>query len=202
MLRAPFDGYVQKEFFQPGEMVSAGMPVVAFTSKSDVELVIHIPADDYLRRDRFVGYSARSDMYPDRTFRLEPIGFAPKANLNQLYEVRLRLVDNNDIRPTAGISMNVDIRFRPDANGLVRLPLSALFEKDGKSAVWVVDEPTSTVRLRTVSPAQIRKDGTVVVSQGLEAGEVVVTAGVHSLSEGQTVRILAPKTKTNVGGML
>jgi RND family efflux transporter MFP subunit len=201
-LRAPFDGYVQKRFFQAGEIVNAGMPVVALTSKSDVELVIHIPADDYQRRDRFTGYTARSDMYPGIEYRLEPVGFAPKANLNQLYEVRLRLTGNYDVRPTAGVSMNVGILYRPDANSLVRLPLSALFEHEGASAVWVVDPASSTVKLRTVEPAKIYKDGTVALRSGLAAGDIVVTAGVHALSDGQTVRILPPASRTNVGGML
>jgi hypothetical protein len=40
------------------------------------------------------------------------------------------------------------------------------------------------------------------ISSGLKAGELIVTAGVHSLKEGQKVQPLAPVSKTNVGGLL
>ena len=45
-------------------------------------------------------------------------------------------------------------------------------------------------------------NGTVVVREGVRAGEVVVTAGVHALDQGQKVRLLPPVSATNVGGLL
>lgn len=202
VLRAPFDGYVQKKFFQANEMVGAGMPVISFVGKNEIEVLIHIPVEDYLRRDRFDGFTATSEMYPDRVFPLELLGVAPKANLNQLYEMRLRLKDVDDLKPTAGMSMNVNIRFKPDMSGLVSVPLNAMFESDGKSAVWVYNPKEQTVSKRMITPVQIKKDGTVIVSGGLVPGEVIVSAGVHSLSEGMSVRVLQPTSKTNVGGLL
>lgn len=202
VLRAPFDGYVQKKYFQVNEMVNAGTPVISFVGKNEIELVIHIPAEDYLRRERFEGFTATSEMYPDRLFPLELIGVAPKANLNQLYEMRLRLKDAEAVKPTPGMSMNVTIGFKPDLNGLVSIPLNAMFESDGKSAVWVYDPAGQTVSKRLIQPVQIKKNGIVIVNGGVRPGEVIVSAGVHSLSEGMRVRVLPQVSKTNVGGLL
>jgi membrane fusion protein, multidrug efflux system len=56
--------------------------------------------------------------------------------------------------------------------------------------VWVVDPQTQTVSLRNVEI--LRHDSaSVVVSQGLEIGELVVTAGVQTLHPGQKIRLLA-----------
>jgi len=71
----------------------------------------------------------------------------------------------------------------------VEVPASALTETDGRPAVWVVDPQNKTVSLRNVEV--LRYDpATVVISQGLETGEVVVTAGVQTLRPGQKVRLL------------
>ena len=55
---------------------------------------------------------------------------------------------------------------------------------------------------RPVKIRQILKDGRMVLDEGIENGEWVVTAGVHKLKEGMTVELLKPVSKTNVGGLL
>ena len=89
-LYAPFDGYVQKRFFDAGETVSAGMPVISMISADLPEIEINIPSSDFIRRDRFESFSCSMDNYPDLSFPLELIGITQKANLNQLYTVRLK----------------------------------------------------------------------------------------------------------------
>jgi multidrug efflux pump subunit AcrA (membrane-fusion protein) len=55
--------------------------------------------------------------------------------------------------------------------------------------VWVVAAQSQTVSLRDVDV--VRYDAaTVVISRGLEAGELVVTAGVQMLRPNQKVRVL------------
>ena len=71
----------------------------------------------------------------------------------------------------------------------MEIPASALTETNGRPAVWVVDPQSKTVSLREVDI--LRHDpATVVISQGLETGEVVVTAGVQTLRPGQKVLLL------------
>jgi membrane fusion protein, multidrug efflux system len=71
----------------------------------------------------------------------------------------------------------------------IEIPASALTRADGQPAVWVVDEATDTVTLRNIE--LVRHDpARVVVAEGLEEGEAVVTAGVQALRPGQQVRIL------------
>ncbi|NJL08967.1 MAG: efflux transporter periplasmic adaptor subunit, partial [Methylacidiphilales bacterium] len=56
-------------------------------------------------------------------------------------------------------------------------------------AVWVVDPASRTVTLRNVEVLRF-DPASVVVSGGLDTGEVVVTAGVQALHPGQKVRLL------------
>jgi multidrug efflux pump subunit AcrA (membrane-fusion protein) len=68
----------------------------------------------------------------------------------------------------------------------VAVPASAMTEAGGHPAVWVFDPQSKTVSLRDV-PVLRYDPASVVTTQGVETGEVVVTAGVQTLRPGQKV---------------
>jgi multidrug efflux system membrane fusion protein len=105
--------------------------------------------------------------------------------VTRTYAVRVSAIDPPS---QAQLGMTANVVFNPSADSaIVLLPLSALAGNDQKPAVWVVDPATSRVRLRPVNVGQYREDG-VTITAGLNAGEVVVTAGVHKLRDDQAVR--------------
>jgi membrane fusion protein, multidrug efflux system len=75
------------------------------------------------------------------------------------------------------------------APGGIELPATALTSVDNKPAVWVVDPQSQEVSLRPIE-LQRQDSAEIVVMQGLQGGERVVTAGVHALRPGQKVRPL------------
>jgi multidrug efflux pump subunit AcrA (membrane-fusion protein) len=76
----------------------------------------------------------------------------------------------------------------PPREGVTRLPLTAVMQQQGQTAVWLVDSASMTVKAQPITVAGA--DGNdVVVSSGLTAGQVVVTAGVHVLTPGQKVKL-------------
>ncbi|TIU99539.1 MAG: efflux RND transporter periplasmic adaptor subunit, partial [Mesorhizobium sp.] len=76
---------------------------------------------------------------------------------------------------------------------VVVLPGSALFDKDGQPAVWIVGA-SSAVELKPVVIARYETER-VVVSGGLAEGDLVVTAGINRLREHEKVRIVAGETR-------
>jgi RND family efflux transporter MFP subunit len=202
-LCAPFDGYIQKRLFEAGETVAAGIPVIAMIAAGVPEVEINLPSTDFILRDHFESYNCTVDIYPDRIFPLESAGIAPKANLNQLYTMRLRIKDTpRQLLPSPGMAAMVTIGLRSGHPEWVCIPFSALFEADGRASVWIYDPGSRTVSLRAVEPHEIRADGTVVLSAGLKEGEVIVSAGVHALHQGEQVKLLPPVSVTNEGGLL
>lgn len=202
-LTAPFDCYVQRRLFEPPSVVSAGMPVVMLISAGAPEVEINLPASAYRNRQHIAGFSARFGADAEAT-RLPLISYAPQANANGLYTVRLAVPSTAAERPTPGMSVMVSVQFDGTASTAkdtsVTIPSAALFESEGRSMVWVYADSTVTAREVTVSALHV--DGTATVSSGLQGGERVVSAGVHSLSEGQRVHPLPQASSTNVGGLL
>ena len=76
---------------------------------------------------------------------------------------------------------------------VIELPASALTRQDGEPAVWVVDPESSTVALRFIDVVRF-EPASVVVADGVEPGDVVVTAGVQALHPGQKVRLLGARS--------
>jgi RND family efflux transporter MFP subunit len=112
---------------------------------------------------------------------------APLADpTTRTFQVKVGLTD-----PPAAMRLGATVtgRIRLAAPEGVEIPASALTEANGRPAVWIVDPQTQTVSLRNIEV--LRHDpASLVVSQGLAPGEVVVTAGVQVLRPGQKVRLL------------
>jgi RND family efflux transporter MFP subunit len=112
---------------------------------------------------------------------------APQADAStRTYQVKVSIADPSEAMRLGAI---VTGSIKMSAPSGVEIPASALTEADGRPAVWVVDPQSQTVSLRSVEI--LRHDpATVMISEGLEAGEVVVTAGAQTLRPGQKIRLL------------
>ncbi len=70
----------------------------------------------------------------------------------------------------------------------VILPWQALTSSEGKPAVWVVDPASRAVSVQPVGVLAY-ESGNIVIDEGLEPGQSVVTAGGQLLIPGETVEI-------------
>ncbi len=201
-LRAPFDGYVQTINFRRGEAVAAGTPIIKFISASAPEVVVNIPASEYLRRTQLSSAVATLNSMPNQQFTLKSVGVSHKANLNQLHEWRF-VVNNSaqaDEYPTLGNSAVVQLNYLLSQESSSSTPFSAIFERDGSSCVWKIEN--GVAHLAKVEVEQVLRDGTVTIKSGVKAGDMIITAGVNSIVEGQSVEPMPMPTKSNVGNIL
>ncbi|MDR1582823.1 MAG: efflux RND transporter periplasmic adaptor subunit, partial [Prevotellaceae bacterium] len=201
-LTAPFDGYVQQRIYGAGETVGAGMPVLSMLEATTPEVEINIPSSEFIRRGEFDEFACTVDIYPDKVYSLELCGVAQKANLNQLYAVRLKMKKEDEPLPAPGMTAMVEIRHKTATSTLLSVPYTAVFERNAASYVWIYNPENQTVSARTIAISKLLNSGIIVISEGLQAGEIVVTAGVHSLHEGEKVKLLLPVSSTNIGNLL
>lgn len=203
-LYAPFNGTIQKRFMEAHETVGAGMPVLSMIGTDAPEVEISLPAAEYIRREHFNDYRCTFDIYPGKVFPLRLIGISPKANANQLYTMRLQLITGNDLpTPSAGMNVLVEISLTTDGIRTLQVPTTALLNKDGKSRVYLYLPDTQSIESREVEMLQLLdNDCCLITSPTLQAGDIIVSAGIHTLKEGEKVRPLPPVSETNVGGLL
>ena len=87
------------------------------------------------------------------------------------------------------LGATVNGRMETESFPIIEIPATALTKSDRQPAVWIVDPSSRTVSLRNVDVLRFDQ-ATVAVDQGLDIGEIVVTAGVQALHPGQKVRLL------------
>jgi membrane fusion protein, multidrug efflux system len=75
----------------------------------------------------------------------------------------------------------------PKVQGITKVPLAAVMQQQGKTAVWLVDPSTMTVHVQPIEVAGAEGNA-IVVAAGLQPGQIVVTAGVHVLTPGLKVK--------------
>ena len=105
-----------------------------------------------------------------------------------IHRSQTRLEDYLCLTPLQ-LGQTVTVLFEfPRRDGVTRLPLTALMQQQGRTAVWLLDRQTMTVQVQPVEVAGAEGNA-VVVASGLNPGQTVVTAGVHTLTPGQKVKL-------------
>jgi RND family efflux transporter MFP subunit len=172
---------------EAGEVVRAGQMVVQLAHDGARDAVFDI-SEQIIRtgpRDPLVEIALTADPQVKASGRVREV--APQADsATRTFRVKVAIIDPPEAM-RLGATVTGSIRLAPPPG--VEVPASALTEANGRPAVWVVDAQSQSVSLREVDV--LRYDpGDVVISRGLETGDVVVTAGVQTLRPGQKVRRL------------
>ena len=200
-LYAPTDGYVQAVNFSPAEMVDAGTALFTLLDVSHMEVEADIPMDEYRQRNHFAGYACRVNG-TEESFPMKLLSLTPKADGNQLYQLRLTFDGQPSGLLTAGLNVEVNISMVDSiATEKLAVPLRAVFCDGGKPCVWVFGQD-SIVRKRHVVLDSMDAEGRAVVTEGLLPDEQIVRAGVNALQDGQHVGVVEKPAETNVGGLL
>lgn len=185
-LFSDFDGVVTATGAEVGQTVSPGQTIVTVARSDLREAVVDIP--DQLTGDLAVGtpFEVILQSLPSIETQATLREIAPQADAStRSRRVRLTLTDPPQaFRLGSTVTATRVAKVAPT----IELPLSALLEKNGGDKVWIVDEQTSSVSTRDIKIAS-KGAASFTVAEGLEAGMRVVTAGVHSLAEGQKVKI-------------
>ena len=184
-VKADFAGVVTGVSADVGQVVSPGQTVVTVARPDIREAVVDIgpdfPVPLRVGLSFTVSLQVLSTVHVDGQIR----EIAPQADpVTRTQRVRIAL---NDPPPSFRLGATVTARLATDQRPILRVPESAVLSKDGESFVWVVDLPSSTVSLHKIKI--FLGEGGIQVIAGLEPGTRIVTAGIHSIKQGQQVRM-------------
>ncbi|MFD1199296.1 efflux RND transporter periplasmic adaptor subunit [Brucella gallinifaecis] len=185
VLSPDFDGVISAIHAEVGQVVAAGQAVMTVARPDIREAVLDIPdrMTDYFVVDTPFRVQLQADPGVTGQGRVREV--APQADA----QTRTRRVRIALDKPPQGFRLGATIRAglaRAEENHVL-LPIQALFEKDGKTAIWLVDPKTQTVKLQDIKIVERRGDG--FIASNVEAGSYIVTAGVNALKDGQKVRL-------------
>jgi len=213
-LKADRDGVITAEQADTGQNVSAGQPVYQLAWTGDVDVIADVP-EVALGAFR-IGQTATVSLpaIPGKTWQARVREISPAADpMSRTYRAKLSLLSpGNEVK----LGMTANVAFAqplpagaaPVANASapaaasgatasaaanahpITLPSTALFHDGNQPAVWVVKQD-DTLALRRVTIVRYG-ERTVTVAGGIEPGERIVWQGVHTVTAGQKVRVVAP----------
>jgi RND family efflux transporter MFP subunit len=184
-VKAEFAGVVTAVGAEVGQVVSTGQNVVTVARPDIREAVVDIGPDFPVPLRMGLSFTVSLQLLPSIQVHGQIREIAPQADpVTRTVRVRVALTDPP---PSFRLGSTVTAKLADDQPSVLRVPASAVFAKGEENFVWVVNLPAGTVSLRKVDLT--RDDGAFRVTGGLDAGTRVVTAGTHSLKQGQQVRI-------------
>jgi RND family efflux transporter MFP subunit len=202
VLKAPFDGGISVRSVEPAMEVTGGQVVFELDSQeSGLQVEVQMP-ETLIGRvrqgdDVEVGFPSLVDTRSEAAGERVPAvvtEVGTRAGVGNAFPVKTGLVD-----PPAGVrpGMTAEVFFSLGREGeSVRefegfmIPMAAaLAEPENRFAVFVYDRESSTVSKRPIRTGGVR-DNQIAVLEGLSEGDIIATAGVSFLRDGQTVRLL------------
>jgi RND family efflux transporter MFP subunit len=186
LLAADQDGVVTSVRAEPGQVVSAGQPVITLAHGGEVEASVTIPEQDIALLK--VGDPADVALWAvpaeHTQGKIREIAGAADPAL-RTYGARLSIPSPS---PGMRLGMTATVSFHLPQLPMVVVPLAAFTEKDGKTIAFVVSRDGDAVSERAVTLAGVTEVGAKVAA-GIAPGEIVVTGGVQFLRDGMRVRL-------------
>ena len=191
VLRADHSGVVEAVAAEVGQVVAAGQTVVRVARTDALEVAVAIPESrlpERLRDAEITLWADERASYRGVLRELSPVADAA----TRTYAARVtRLKPDSRVQ----LGMTAKVRFidgQASAQAAwLAVPLTAIFQQDGRPALWVVGDD-QTLALRPVAVAAYGEQRAVIAS-GVSAGERIVVAGVHKLVAGEKIRPLEQK---------
>ena len=197
VLRAPFSGIVAESIATRFENVQPQEDIITLQTTGAAEAVVSVPASIVGRFDgrratrEYVVLSSAPDVQIPGRF----LSARTQADAqSQTFRVKFSFSPPSGVTVLPGMTGTVyvgrDLLADEIEGDGISVPLGAVLSDGMDRFVWMVDRKTMTVSKRKVSVGgEAGKE--VLITDGLETGETIVSAGAAFLHEGMKIRALA-----------
>jgi membrane fusion protein (multidrug efflux system) len=187
-IRAPFGGVIGIRQVSVGDYVKEGQDLVTLEDISSLKVDFRLPEVMLTELKRGQAVEVASDAIANRTYTATLDAIDPLVDQNGRAVILRARLKNTDGQLRPGMFVRTRLILAERA-GALTVPEEALMPAGTEQFVYkVVDGKAARVKVRT----GLRRGSQVEVTEGLQAGDVVVTAGQIKLREGAAVRIAPP----------
>ena len=184
-IKAPTAGIISAKPVEQGMFVNAGTEVATIVNLSKAKVQVNLTETEVYLIEPGQKVKITTDVYPGKTFDGTVSFISPQADQTHNYLVEI-LVDNTQkALLRSGTFVYADFS-RKTTQQVLLIPREALTESIKNASVYVVEN--EVVHLRAVQIGT-ETGNMVQVTNGLRAGEQVVTSGQINLKDGSPISI-------------
>ena len=201
-LRAPFNAYIDQKLVDNFERVRIGETIVTLIDLSAIEVRFSIPEALAIYFRQFENFTVSFDLYQDVPFVADLKEIAKKSERSAGIPVILVLRHKNTpdkkekIVPGMACLIKVNLKDTPEeAEAEVTefsIPTSSIYAQpdSDQKFVFVLNDQDMTVKKTEVTLGTLVSTNLIWVLDGINKGDILVTAGANVLQDGQEVKYL------------
>lgn len=182
---APFSGIITGKLSETGAFAAPGVPLLQITDISRLRFTVNVPENDLRFFKINQTYPVKADAYGEMNFTGKAVMVGSKSNIGNSFPVQFLLSNTEDSKLKSGMFGKVLISEIHNKDGLV-IPASAIVGSDIEPKVYLIKNNKAI--LQSISIGQ-RLTNEVVVKDGLNAGDIIITGGFINLFNGAAVEI-------------
>ncbi|MCM4157711.1 efflux RND transporter periplasmic adaptor subunit [Gramella sp. AN32] len=191
VVKSPIDGVVNNLMVEETSFVMPGNDIAEIVQIDRLKIVVNIAENNLSKIKEGQQVSVKTDVYPLETFQGMVSNISVKADVSRKFQVTIE-VDNtqeNQLRAGLFAEVNFDALKINEQDAMV-IPREAIVGSLQNPSVYIVKD--STVTLQKINAGAVI-DGDVVVLDGLQNGQQIVTKGIINLTEGTKIKIINNK---------
>lgn len=183
-VKAPFSGVIGEVLVEAGESVTATQPIATIFDISSLEIEISVPEAEMASVEVGEVMDVRIPALGDIHVKAKVTGRGVVASaLSHSYSCTLAPIEKVEgMLP----GMVCGVKKADLKHALIVVPITAVKTDSEGSYLWTVDNGVAAKR--HISTAGYAGDG-VIVAEGVEEGDVVITSGIGKVSTGMKVKI-------------
>lgn len=187
-VKSPIDGVVNKLMVEETSFVMPGNEIAEIVQVDRLKILVNIAEDNLSKIEEGQEVSIKTDVYPLETFNGKVSNISVKADASRKFQVTIEVDNTKDNQLRAGLfaEVNFDALKTNEQNAMV-IPREAIVGSLQNPSVYVVKD--STVTLQKIKAGAVI-NGNVVVLDGLQNGQKIVTKGIINLTEGTKIKTI------------
>ena len=196
-LRTPLNGSITKRPVENYQRVNVGQTVVELINSKELQIIFSIP-DNYLPyiQNSDKGFAVEFSLYRGIKFAADMIEYVESSPDGSGIPVYLKITDPRfaldkfDIKPGFSCNVTMTIYLKNQNMDYPYIPLTAIFTigNSPQKYVWIYRD--GAVYEQPITTGALTEESSVLVTSGLNEGDIIVTAGTTKLIEGEKVKIL------------
>ncbi|MBR1419205.1 MAG: efflux RND transporter periplasmic adaptor subunit, partial [Synergistaceae bacterium] len=181
-LKASIDGIVSARNVEPGEVAEAGVPLISIVDPKEMEAELMVSKKDIAK----INKNTRIDIVVDG---VTSSGWVKRAspeaqNGSGLYTVVVGVPETSGILPGTYLEGRFMVSKQDD---VIVIPSNAVIYRGDKQSVYIAENgKAKAVEIKTGEG----REGRVVVTSGLKAGDELITSGNRVLYDGVDVDVI------------
>lgn len=180
---APFGGVITAKLSEIGSFAAPGVPILQLSEVGTLRFIINVSEKDLPFFKVGQSKAIQIDALPDNKIQGRVTMVGSKSNMGNSFPVQFSVqnISGNSIK--AGMFGKVSMDVNSDEMGIV-IPASVLSGTADQPLVYIVKEGKAKLTNITISK---RTNDKVVVSEGLQQGDILITNGFVNLFDGANV---------------